>query len=77
MESKEVVLDMNNNPVLVGCDVLVHQDEETTIAKVIELFPDNPTKNKPGHWVDIDKGDGYEGMMSYIIEAYPEIRENG
>ena len=34
-------------------------------------MPDSPTSNGPGHWVDIDFGDGVQGMMSYILEAIP------
>lgn len=49
--------------------MLVHQEEEIRRAKVIEPLLDSPTVNYPGYWVDIDSGDGIEGMMSYILEV--------
>jgi len=60
---------MNNVEILVGDTVRVHQEEEIRTAKVIELLPNNPTNNSKGFWVDIDFGDGAEGMMSYILEV--------
>jgi hypothetical protein len=63
------VVDMKGREIIKGCEVLVHQDEEITKAIVIQIFPDSPTVNENGYWVDIDKGDGIEGMMSYILEV--------
>jgi len=53
-----------------GQYVWVHQDEKIRKAIVIEPFPNHPTENEPGHWVDINiNGNGIEGMMSYILEV--------
>lgn len=64
-----MVKDMNGVEIVKGQTVIVHQDEGDRVATVIEPFPDNPTINEPGFWVDIDGGDGTEGMMSYILEV--------
>ena len=52
-----------------GQTVFVHQDEGVRQSKVVEPFSDCPTVNQPGYWVDINSGDGLEGMMSYILEV--------
>jgi len=64
-----MVTDMNGVEILKGAPVIVHQEEGQRTAQVVEPFPDNPTVNQPGWWVDIDSGDGVEGMMSYILEV--------
>ncbi len=64
-----MVIDMNGVEILKGAPVIVHQEEGQRTAQVVEPFPDNPTANQPGWWVDIDSGDGVEGMMSYILEV--------
>jgi len=49
---------------------LVHNDEGIRNAVVVEPFPDNPTVNAPGHWVDVNIDNaGPEGMPSYILEV--------
>ena len=60
---------MNGVEIRKGASVIVHQKEGQRTAQVVEPFPDNPTENQPGWWVDIDSGDGVEGMMSYILEV--------
>ena len=64
-----MVTDMNGIEILKGAPVIVHQEEGQRMAQVVEPFPNNPTVNQPGWWVDIDSGDGVEGMMSYILEV--------
>jgi len=64
-----MVTDMNGVEIRKGAPVIVHQEEGQRRAQVIEAFPDNPTVNQPGWWVDIDSGDGVEGMMSYILKV--------
>ena len=65
----KTVVDMNGVEIKKGQLVIVHQDEGDRIAKVVEPFPGAPTMNAPGFWVDIDGGEGVEGMMSYILEV--------
>jgi len=65
----KMVTDMNGIEILKGAPVIVHQEEGQRMAQVVEPFPNNPTVNQPGWWVDIDSGDGVEGMMSYILEV--------
>lgn len=68
--SKSAVVDKNGVELKAGQKVLVHQLEETREAIVIEPFPDNPTVNEVGHWVDINIDNaGIEGMPSYILEV--------
>jgi len=64
-----MVTDMNGIEILKGASVIVHQEEGQRTAQVVKPFPDNPTVIQPGWWVDIDSGDGVEGMMSYILEV--------
>ena len=64
-----MVQDLNGVEIIPGQSVIVHQEEGTRDAMVIEVFPDNPTVKQPGFWVDINSGDGVEGMMSYILEV--------
>ena len=50
--------------------VTVHQDMTPTwCATIVQAFPDRPTVNAPGYWVDIDNGSGLaEGVPSYILK---------
>ena len=68
-----MVTDKNGVEIIEGETVIVHQEEGVRKARVIEPFPDNPTVSFPGFWVDINFGDGVQGMMSYILEV--EVRE--
>lgn len=68
-----MVVDRNGVEIKPGQSVIVHQDDGFHIATVIEPFEDCPTVNKPGHWVDIDKGYGAEGMMSYILDVDEDV----
>ena len=65
------VLDMNGVVIQVGCKALVHQDEGISTCTVYDVFPDYPTVNQEGYWVDIEKdeGEGLELMMSYVLEV--------
>ena len=64
-----MVTDMKGVEIFKGQMVIVYQEEGQRIAQVVKTFPDNPTVNEPGWWVDIDGGEGPEGMMSYILEV--------
>lgn len=65
-----MVVDMNGITIVPGQKVRVHQDDGIKEAIVIQLFPDNPTKNATGHWVDINIDNrGPESMMSYVLEV--------
>ena len=66
---KNKVLDINGVEIKTGQLVLVHQKEKKILAKVEEVFIDKPTKNHFGYWVDINDGNGIEGMMSYVLEV--------
>lgn len=67
---KTMVVDKNGVEIVAGQRVLVHQEEETREAVVLKPFPDAPTKNQEGHWVDINiDNQGAEGMPSYILEV--------
>ena len=61
--------DRNRNKLNKGDKVEVHQEEGISMAVVIEPYPDNPTVNEFGCWVDIAKdGELTEGMPSYLLE---------
>lgn len=65
-----MVVDRHGVELRAGQRVLVIQDEETRSAVVVQPFPDQPTVNKPGHWVDVNiENRGPEGMPSYILEV--------
>ena len=65
-----MVIDKNGIKIIKGQTVKVHQEEGIREAIVIEPFPDNPTENQSGYWVDINiENGGVEGMMSYILEV--------
>lgn len=69
-----MVVDKNGLEIKPGQIVLVHQDEETRKAIVVKIFPDNPTVNFPGHWVDVIINDfGPEGIPSYILEVVGQL----
>lgn len=70
----KMVTDKNGVEIIKGQTVIVHQEEEIRKAKVVEPFADNPTVKFPGWWVDIDFGDGIQGMMSYILEVIVQPR---
>ena len=69
MSDKEIVKDINGVEIKPGCLVLIHQMQETKKAVVVEVFPDNPTDSDFGYWIDVNAGNGIEGIMSYIIEV--------
>lgn len=66
-----IVMDMNGVPIYEGDRVKVHQEEEVSLATVMDISNPVPTKRSNGYWVDIEKDDkqGLEGMMSYILEV--------
>lgn len=69
------VVDRNGVELRVNQRVLVHQEEGTRTAVVVELFPNNPTVMQPGHWVDVNiDHQGAEGIPSYILEVVPHWR---
>lgn len=70
MESIDIT-DMNGQPILEGSRVRVHQEEEISLATVMDVSLNSPTVRDNGWWVDIEKDDkqGLEGMMSYILEV--------
>lgn len=70
-----MVVDQNGVEIVAGQSVIVHQDDGDHDATVLEPFEDCPTVNERGHWVDIDKGEGVEGMMSYILEVLPQLTD--
>lgn len=63
-----VVYDMFGVELGVGMEVRVHQEEEVTLA-VIEEITSSPTKLQAGYWIDVERGEGLEGMPSYILEV--------
>jgi hypothetical protein len=68
-----MVRDMNGVEIHKGQRVRVHQDKGISCAIVVDTFDgSNPTSNAPGHWVDIERINGVEGMMSYILEVIGE-----
>ena len=67
-----IVTDMNGVRIKEGDTVRVHQDDEKRIAKVVDIKDPMPTTKYPGWWVDIDGGQGVEGMMTYILEVLAE-----
>ncbi|MBK9497309.1 MAG: hypothetical protein IPO08_22875 [Xanthomonadales bacterium] len=69
LQETHMVTGLNGFELVKGQTVRVHQEEGTRVAQVVDVFPDRPTVNEPGHWVDIDSGDGAEGMPSYILEV--------
>ncbi len=71
-----LVVDRLGVPIQVGHKVRVFQDEETTTGVVAEVMSDSPTVNEVGHWVDINRGEGLEGMMSYVLEVLPDLQES-
>jgi hypothetical protein len=71
------VVDRNKRPLQEGQQVRVHNDEgyDAHTAKVVRIEnPPTPTGNHNGFWVDIDCGDGPQGMPSYCLEVLPITR---
>jgi len=64
-------IDRDGVPLRAGQWVRVHQAELTRDARVVAVFPESHTALQPGTWVDIDFGDGPQGMPSYILEVLP------
>jgi hypothetical protein len=64
-----IIRDMGGRRVTVGSKVRVHQEDRIRTAVVHKLQLNQPTKNAPGYWVDIDSGEGLEGMPSYLLEV--------
>lgn len=64
-----MVVDMKGNEILPGQTVIVYQTEQMKEAKVVDIFPDTPTINQNGFWIDIDFGEGPEGIMSYLVKV--------
>lgn len=64
-----MVKDRNGVEIIPGQTVVVYQKEGVREATVKAVFPDRPTFKESGFWVDIDFGDGLQGMMSYILEV--------
>ena len=65
-----MVVDRNGVEIKPGQNVLVHNDEGTREAIVVQLFRTHQTLNSPGHWVDVNIDNaGPEGMPSYILEV--------
>ncbi len=61
--------DKNGNQITAGDWVTVHQDDEVTVAQVVEATRYRPTRSrKKGWWIEIERSDGQEAMMSYILE---------
>lgn len=67
--------DMIGQELRISDNVRVHQTEGVRLGQIRELFPNLPTVNYPGFWVDLsffnDDGklsDLVEGHMSYILE---------
>ena len=64
-----MVFDKNGVEIKSGQHVLVHNDDQVRKAIVVEPFPDNPTVNAPGNWVDVNINNaGPEGMPSYVLD---------
>jgi len=71
---KELVTDINGIEIKRGQVVLIHQEDKTRKAVVVEVFMDNPTVKEKGFWVDVKTYDeGIEGIMSYILEVCPGL----
>jgi hypothetical protein len=67
-----MVVDKNGVEIKPGQIVLVHQLEGVRKAIVGTPFPDAPTTNESGHWVDVNINNaGLEGIPSYLLEVVP------
>lgn len=70
------VVDKNGTEIQAGQIALVHQDEGTRAAVILEVYEDWPTVNAPGHWVDVSiNNEGAEGIPSYILEVVEHVGE--
>ena len=65
------ITDKHGREIKIGDYVLVHQDDVTRTAKVVDTFENEPnlTIKEYGFWIDVDFGEGPEGMMTYICEV--------
>lgn len=65
-----MILDKNKREIRVGDLVLIHQKELDVPrrARVVELTL-SATMLAAGYWVDVDGGQGIEGLPSYILEV--------
>lgn len=63
--------DKNGIELVQGQRVNVHQEDKITQGVVVDIFECSPTSLQPGCWVDIDRGEGTEGMPSYLLEVLP------
>ncbi len=64
-----MVVDRRCVELIVGQKVKVYRGSETRVATVVKPMKGRPTVHAPGHWVDIDFGDGPQGMPSYLLEV--------
>lgn len=70
-----IIADRNGLEIKVGQTVLIHTKlDDPQEAVVDRLFPDSPTVNEPGYWVDVRIGNrGSQGMPSYLLEVVKYI----
>jgi len=52
-----------------GDYVIVYQDDKRSLGKVVDATPNRETVNEHGYWIDIDRGDGIDGIPSYLLEV--------
>lgn len=66
-----IIIDRNGLEIKVGQTVLIHTKlDDPQEAIVGRLFPDSPTVNEPGYWVDVRiDNHGSQGMPSYLLEV--------
>jgi len=63
------VKDRNGRSIAKRQMVRVHfEDQEPREYEVVEVFPDNPTSNQPGYWIDVATEGGITCAMSYQCE---------
>jgi hypothetical protein len=70
--NQTIVYDKEGMEIKAGQKVLVHQDNGQLIreAIVVETYPNKPTLNQSGHWINlkIEKQDAEE-MPSYLLKV--------
>jgi hypothetical protein len=73
------ITDMNGEELKARQIVNVHQEDQVSTAWIVDTFAEDPspTVNEAGWWVDINKGEGVEGMPSYILEVLPRPPKKG